>query len=54
MLAIYLMVAWRTLFVCYLGRSCPEVPCDLIFEVSEWKSVPIGERGQLFATLQSS
>jgi len=22
-----------------LGRSCPEVPCDLIFEVSEWKSV---------------
>ena len=34
--AIYLMVAWRTLFVCYLGRSCPG---DLIVEVSEWKSV---------------
>ena len=37
--AIYLIVAWRTLFVCDLGRSCPEVPSNLVFEVAEWKSV---------------
>lgn len=38
-LALYLIVAWRTLYVCYLGRSCPDVSCELIFEPSEWKSV---------------
>ena len=37
--AIYMIVAWRTLFVCRLGRSCPEMPCDLVFEASEWQSV---------------
>jgi hypothetical protein len=36
--AIYIIVAWRTLFVCRLGRSCPEMPCDAIFDASEWQS----------------
>jgi hypothetical protein len=36
---IYLIVAWRTLFVCRMGRSCPEMDCEAIFEPSEWKSV---------------
>jgi hypothetical protein len=38
-LAIYLIVAWRTLYVCRLGRSCPEISCEAIFEPAEWKSV---------------
>jgi len=38
-LAIYLIVAWRTLFVCRLGRSCPDLDCEAIFEPSEWKAV---------------
>jgi hypothetical protein len=38
-LGIYLIVAWRTLFVCRMGRSCPEMDCEAIFEPSEWKSV---------------
>jgi Transposase DNA-binding/Transposase Tn5 dimerisation domain len=38
-LAIYLTVAWRTLYVCRLGRSCPEISCEAIFEPAEWKSV---------------
>jgi hypothetical protein len=38
-LALYLIVAWRTLFVCRLGRECPEADCEAIFEPSEWKAV---------------
>ena len=37
--ALYLIVAWRTLFVCRLGRSCPDLDCEAIFEPSEWKAV---------------
>ena len=36
---LYLIVAWRTLFVCRLGRSCPDMDCEVIFEPSEWKAV---------------
>jgi hypothetical protein len=38
-LAVYVIVAWRTLYVCRLGRSCPEMDCEAIFEPAEWKSV---------------
>jgi hypothetical protein len=37
--AVYLTVAWRTLMVCRLGRSCPNMDCEAVFEPSEWKSV---------------
>jgi hypothetical protein len=37
--AAYLIVAWRTLYVCRLGRSCPEMSCEAVFEPAEWKSV---------------
>jgi hypothetical protein len=38
-LGVYVIVAWRTLYVCRLGRSCPEMDCEAIFEPAEWKSV---------------
>jgi hypothetical protein len=38
-LAVYLIVTWRTLFVCRLGREFPEISCEAIFEPAEWKSV---------------
>lgn len=38
-LGLYLIVAWRTLFVCRLGRSCPDMDCEALFEPSEWKAV---------------
>jgi Transposase DNA-binding/Transposase Tn5 dimerisation domain len=38
-LAVYAIVAWRTLYVCRLGRSCPDIDCEAVFEPSEWKSV---------------
>ena len=37
--ALYLIVAWRTLFVCRLGRGCPDIDCEALFEPSEWKAV---------------
>jgi len=38
-LAVYLIITWRTLFVCRLGREFPEISCEAVFEPSEWKSV---------------
>lgn len=38
-MAVYLIVAWRTLYVCRLGRGCPEISCEVVFEPAEWKSV---------------
>jgi hypothetical protein len=38
-LGLYVLVAWRTLFVCRLGRSCPDLDCEAVFEPSEWKAV---------------
>jgi hypothetical protein len=38
-LAVYLIVTWRTLFVCRLGREFPDISCEAVFEPAEWKSV---------------
>jgi hypothetical protein len=38
-LAVYLIVAWRTLYVCRLGRGCPDLNCEAVFEPAEWQSV---------------
>ena len=34
-----MIVAWRVLFLCRMGRSCPDIDCEAIFEPSEWKAV---------------
>jgi hypothetical protein len=38
-LAVYLIVTWRTLYVCRLARALPESSCEVIFEPAEWKAV---------------
>jgi hypothetical protein len=38
-LAVSLIVAWRTLWVSRLGRDCPDLDCEAVFETSEWKAV---------------
>jgi len=38
-LAVYMIVTWRTLYVCRLGRELPDISCEAIFEPAEWKSV---------------
>lgn len=37
--SLFMIVAWRLYFIVFLGRNCPELPCTLIFEEDEWKSV---------------
>jgi hypothetical protein len=45
--AIYMIVAWRTLYVCRLGRSCPDMDCEMIFDPAEWQSVwSVTHRGE--------
>jgi hypothetical protein len=38
-LLLYMIVAWRVLFVTMMGRECPELPCTALFAEEEWKSV---------------
>ncbi len=38
-LALYMIVAWRVMYVLMMGRECPDLPCDLIFSEDEWKAV---------------
>ena len=39
MLALFMIVAWRVMFVMNLGRQDPKRPCCEIFETAEWMSV---------------
>jgi Transposase DNA-binding/Transposase Tn5 dimerisation domain len=38
-LAMYLIVAWRVLYVLMMGRECPLLSCDVVLSEAEWKSV---------------
>lgn len=38
-LAFYKIIAWRVLYLTHLNRECPNLPCDVVFESCEWKSV---------------
>lgn len=37
--AFYSVIAWRVMYVCQLGRQCPEMDGEVIFEPSDWESV---------------
>ena len=37
-LAIYLIVAWRVLMICRLGRVETEMSCEIVFDPAEWKA----------------
>jgi hypothetical protein len=37
-LAVYSIIAWRVMYLCYLGRECPDLNCEVVFSPSEWKS----------------
>ena len=38
-LALYMIIAWRVLYLTKLGRDCPEMPCDAVFAEEEWRAV---------------
>ena len=40
-LIFYMIIAWRVLFLTMLGRECPDMPCDRVFDDAEWKAVYI-------------
>ena len=37
-IVLYMILAWRVLYVMHLGRECPELPCSVVFEEAEWHS----------------
>ena len=34
-LAMYMIIAWRVLLLTTLGRNCPDLPCDVVFDEAE-------------------
>ena len=38
-IALFMVIAWRVMYLSMLGRSCPELSCELFFEDYEWWSV---------------
>ena len=37
-LALYLIVAWRILYLTHLSRECPDLPCSVVFADVEWRA----------------
>ncbi len=37
-IALYMIVAWRVMYVMKLGRECPDLPCDVVFDEDEWQA----------------
>jgi len=36
-LMLYKIIAWRVMYLTYLGRECPELPCTAVFADVEWQ-----------------
>jgi hypothetical protein len=45
-LAVYTIVAWKILYLCRLGRDCPDIDCEVVFSTSEWRAVYMTVRHQ--------
>ena len=37
--AVYSVIAWRIMYLCRLGRECPDLNCEVVFGPCEWKAV---------------
>jgi hypothetical protein len=40
-LALYMIIAWRVLYLTMIGRDCPELPASVVFEDEEWRAICI-------------
>lgn len=38
-IAMYMLIAWRVLYLTMIGRDCPELPADVVFELEEWRAI---------------
>jgi len=45
-LAVYMIIAWRVMFIEMLARSAPDIRCSVIFDEYEWKSVYVIVEGK--------
>jgi hypothetical protein len=45
-MAVYSIVAWRVVYLCRLGRECPDLSCEVVFEPCEWKAVYVAIKKQ--------
>ena len=36
---LYMLIAWRILYLTMIGRECPELPCSVLFDREEWEAV---------------
>jgi hypothetical protein len=41
-----MIIAWRICYVTHLGRLCPELPCEVMFDRSEWEPVVVVLKGR--------
>lgn len=37
-IAIYMIIAWRVMYLMMLGRECPDLDCSIVLHDYEWKS----------------
>lgn len=37
-LSLYLIVAWRSLYICRISRAAPNRPCTVLYTSAEWQS----------------
>jgi hypothetical protein len=49
-LAFYLIIAWRVLWLMRLGRTCPDLACEVVFAPEEWQAAYLVARKPLPAT----
>jgi hypothetical protein len=40
-LALYLIIAWRVQALMIMGRTGPDLPCDIVFDPEEWPAAYI-------------
>src|SRR5207253_3555452 len=40
-IGLYLITTWRVLYSLMLGRACPQLSCEMVFESSEWRAAYI-------------
>ena len=38
-IGLYMIVAWRVMYLMMLGRECPALPANVVFEEKEWKII---------------
>ncbi|NMQ07286.1 hypothetical protein E4Q08_19610 [Candidatus Accumulibacter phosphatis] len=46
-LVIYLIIAWRILSLVTWGRDCPDLPCDVVFDIKPPGSSPIAHHRRM-------